>query len=225
MFGDRAGAGRELAAALDDFAGQNPVVLGIPRGGVIVAAEIARAIGGELDIVLTGKLGAPGNSEAAIGAVTEGGHVFLSSLAGASGVDREYIKAQSKLVLAEIDRRRTVYRALCPPVRLEGRIAIITDDGVATGSTMQAALWAAKRERPRLLIAAIPVAPPETLDRLAETADQVICLWTPPYFEAVSQFYERFDQTQDSELLEVLRRHIRRSTPDETIMGRDRKVG
>jgi predicted phosphoribosyltransferase len=205
IFHDRVEAGRLLARVVAGMGLTRPVVLGIPRGGLVVAAEIARAAGAELDVVLARKLGAPMNPEAAIGAASESGEVFLNDImVGTIGVPRSYLELERTRVLAEIHRRSALYRKVRPRASLRGRSVIVTDDGVATGATMQASLWTARQEEPLELIAALPVAPEDTLDKLAHYADQTICLCAPPDFQAVGQFYHRFEQTTDEEAIALL---------------------
>jgi putative phosphoribosyl transferase len=204
-FVDRIEAGWRLAHELDDLRGRNAVVLGIPRGGVIIAWELASALDAELDIVLSRKLGAPGNPELAIGAIAEDGKVFLDDrVVALLRVPATYIERERERQVAEITRRSVRFRAARPQVALTGRTVIVTDDGLATGATMQAALWAARQERPERLICAVPVGPGDTIARLAPHADELICLRVPPVFIAVGQFYARFDQTDDEEVLEIL---------------------
>lgn len=206
-FDNRAEAGRLLAAELAAYRKARPLVLGIPRGGVIVGSEIAEALGGELDIVLTRKLGGPGNPELAIGAVAEDGQLVLNEeLAGWVGAEKEYVDSARVEALAEIARRAQAYRQARPRATAAGRTVILTDDGVATGATMQAAIWAVRHEVPERLIVAIPVGPEDTLRRLAEDVDYLLCLRSPHYFQAVGQFYHDFSQTTDQEVLDVLQR-------------------
>ncbi|RZN43933.1 MAG: phosphoribosyltransferase [Methanophagales archaeon ANME-1-THS] len=205
-FSDRVEAGELLGRELQKFRGQSAVVLGIPRGGVIVAREVARALQAELDIMLSRKLGAPGNPELAIGAISEDGKLFLNTML-LSRVDAEsrYIQQEKARQLAEIERRTALYRNIRPKVPLEGKLVIVTDDGVATGATMQAALWTVRQEGPKKLIAALPVGPEDTVMRLANDADELICLRSPPLFEAIGQFYKRFDQVGDEAVVEILK--------------------
>jgi putative phosphoribosyl transferase len=206
-FETRQQAGRLLAAELGDYQGVGAVVLGIPRGGVVVANELAHALEADLDIVLAHKIGAPGNSELAIGAMGESGEAFLDDrLVSRLGVSLDYVNFQKKEVMEEVARRRNLYRSARLKVPLADRTVIVTDDGVATGATMRAALWAVRREEPAKLIAALPVGAPDTVGRIAELADETVCLRTPSYFDAVGRFYLIFDQTQDAELLTLLRR-------------------
>jgi putative phosphoribosyl transferase len=206
-FDSRAEAGRLLAREVAAREAAHALVLGIPRGGVIVAAEVAEALGGELDIVLTRKLGAPGNPELAIGAVGEDGQVVLNErLAALVGASKDYIDRSRVEALAEISRRAQVYRQARTRATAAGRTVVVTDDGVATGATMQAAIWALRSQRPDRLIVALPVGPEDTLRRLAEDVDELVCLRAPSFFQAVGQFYRDFSQTTDEEVLTALQR-------------------
>jgi len=204
-FADRREAGRLLARELEAHRTPRPVVLGIPRGGVVVAAEIAAGLGAELDIVLSRKIGAPGNPELAIGAVSEDGQLFLDEgIRGRLGVPQQFVAQQRALQIEEIARRVALYRAVQPKVPLHGRVVILCDDGLATGSTMQAALWAVRREQPGRVIIAVPVGAAETVERLAGSADELLCLRVPEDFGAVGRFFSKFDQTSDKEVLGIL---------------------
>ncbi len=204
-FRDRIEAGRSLGYSLKSLRLKNPVILGIPRGGLIVAREIARMLEGGLDIVLARKLRAPQNSELAIGSVSENGKLFLNeSLAATLEVSSDYIAEEKGNQMAEIARRMALIRAVMPKTPLEGREVIVTDDGVATGSTLQAALWAVRQENPSVLIAALPVGPENTVRRLAEDCDEMLVERVPLYFSAVGQFYVNFDQTDDNEVISIL---------------------
>lgn len=210
-FADRAEAGRRLGKELAALKGQGVVVLGIPRGGVVVARELARVLEGDLDIVLARKLRTPGQAELALGSVAEDGQVFLNrEVVEELGVDQSYIQQEKEAQLAEILRRTELIRQVLPRLPLEGRVAIVSDDGVATGATTQAALWAVRQERPRKLICAIPVGSEDTVRRLARDTDEIVCLWTPPFFAAVGQFYLRFDQVEDEEMLAILKEEAAR---------------
>ncbi len=205
-FEDRKEAGRLLAGALNEFRAKDTVVLGIPRGGMVVAGEIARLLAAKLDIALSRKLGAPGNPELAIGSISESGRLFLNDdLAFRVGADKEYIEAEKSRQLAEIKGRIRRFRGVKEKVPLKGKTVILTDDGVATGATMQAALWDARQENPERLIAAIPVGAKESLEALVECADELIALRVPEYLGAIGQFYLNFEQTSDEEVLEILR--------------------
>lgn len=205
LFVDRKEAGKLLAVELSNYRGQKAVVLGIPRGGIIVAAEIARALDGELDIVLARKLRTPGQEELAMGSVTEDGKIFLNQeVVGGLGVGEAYIQREKALQIAEIKRRTELIRRVQSKIPLKGRIVIVTDDGVATGATTQAAIWAVRSEQPEKLIAAIPVGPEDTIRRLAKDVDEMLCLRTPPFFAAVGQFYEQFNPIEDEDVLRIL---------------------
>lgn len=204
-FLDREEAGKLLARELSEYRGLKTVVLGIPRGGVVVAREVAQALDAELDIVLAHKLGTPGREELAMGSVSEDGALFLNQeVVGELRVREAYIQEEKARQLAEIKRRTELFRQVRSKIPLKGRVAIVTDDGVATGATTQAALWAARLEQPEKLIAAVPVGPEDTIRRLAEDADEMLCLRAPPLFAAVGQFYQRFYPIDDKDVLRIL---------------------
>lgn len=206
IFQDRREAGQQLAEALARYRDRQPVVLAIPRGGVVVGYEVAKALGAPLDVVIPRKLRAPYNPELAIGAVAHDGSVFLDSpLVSHLDVTDEYLREETARQLEEIRRRMQLYRGDRPAPVLEGTTAILVDDGIATGSTMVAALRATRAARPAGLVAAIPVAPAEGVAMLRREADDVICLHTPPMFYAVGQFYMDFAQTDDEEVIALLR--------------------
>jgi putative phosphoribosyl transferase len=191
-------------------------VLGIPRGGVLVAQELARALDAELDIVLARKLRTPGHEELAMGSVAEDGRAFLNrEVISQLGISDASIERERKLQMAEILRRAQLFRQVRPRVPLTGRTVIVTDDGVATGATTQAAFWAARHEKPQTLIAAIPVGAEDTVRRLAADVDEMLCLRTPPFFAAVGQFYVRFEPIEDEDVLDVLRQEQQRLTAKE----------
>jgi len=207
LFRDRSQAGQLLAQELSYLKGKQAVVLGIPRGGIVVAQRLAEGIGAGLDIVLSRKLGAPDQPELAIGALAENGEVFLNQyLMEELFIPDTYIEQEKKRQMAEIQRRSQLIRQVKPKIPLKGRIVVITDDGVATGATMQAAVWAVGHENPQKLIAAIPVASDEAVARLAQNVDELICLRMPPLFMAVGQFYLQFEQVNDELVLDILRR-------------------
>ncbi|MGH2426498.1 MAG: phosphoribosyltransferase [bacterium] len=206
-FQDRREAGRQLAVALAAYRDRRPFVLAIPRGGVIVGYEVAKALGAPLDVVVPRKLRAPFNPELAVGAVAHDGSVYLDSpLVSHLDVTEEYVREETARQLEEIRRRMQIYRGDRPPAVLEGTTSIVVDDGIATGSTMIAALRATRAARPAHLVAAIPVASAEGVAMLRREADDVVCLYTPPMFYAVGQFYVDFAQTDDAEVVELLRR-------------------
>lgn len=207
-FMDRHEAGRLLAQALRQEARLQPLVLGIPRGGVVIGALIADALKADLDVVIARKLGAPGNPEVAVGAVMEGGETYLNEEAiGGLQVDAHYLEEEKARQLRLIEQRAAMYRAIRPIVLRRGRNLIVVDDGVATGATMIATLRGLRVAEPASLLCALPVGPPDTLEQLSCVADEVVCLAAPPYFQAVSQFYENFDQVEDAEVARILSAH------------------
>lgn len=207
-YANRRQAAQRLSENLSAYRTRHPVILGIPRGGVIVADTIAQELDADLDVVLTRKLGAPGNPELAIGAVSENGAVHLQTeIAGRVGADEDYIEREEQRQLAEIRMRLERYRSVRPKVPLEGRTAIIVDDGVATGATMQASVWAARHEGPEHIVVAVPVGAQDAIERLEREADQVVCPYVPAYFYAIGQFFVDFGQVSDEEVIEILRAH------------------
>jgi len=205
-FADREEAGRLLAGEFDDYRKKNVVVVGIPRGGMVVANELARGLGVDFDIVLSHKLGSPGNEELALGAVTEDGRIVLNKqLVKDLEVVDSFIQKETDRQIAEIKRRSQLFRRIQPKIPLAGKIVIVADDGVATGATIQAALLAVQAEKPEKIIVALPVGPEDTIRRLAEDADEIVCLKTPPLFTAVGQFYENFLPVEDNEVLNILK--------------------
>lgn len=210
-FLSRTDAGVKLAQELLTCRDQNCVVLGILRGGLIVASEVAIALEADFDIVLACKLGAPDNRELAIGAIVENGRVVMDeSLAAMVGATESYIKHQRSCALAEIERRASLFRSILPKLPLKDRPVIVVDDGVATGATMHASLMALRDEHPSKLTAALPVGPEDTIDRLIEYADELIFLRVPRSFQAVGQFYLQFDQVEDDAIVKILEKEAER---------------
>jgi putative phosphoribosyl transferase len=216
IFRDRKDAGRKLAAALGGFQGQDCVVLALPRGGVPVAAEVADALDAPLDLLLVRKIGAPRQPELAVGAVIDGGEPIVvrdPEIMRATGTSESAFQAICARELKEIERRRTFYLGSRKPVPLAGRIAIIVDDGLATGNTMRAALEGARLRGPAMLVMAVPVAPKSAVADFRAEADEVFCLETPDPFGAVGQFYRDFSETGDDEVIALLARHGERNAP------------
>lgn len=206
MFRDREDGAKQLAQKLKQLKFHDPLILGIPRGGVVTGAVLARELDGELDVVLSRKLRAPHQPELAIGAIGEDGQVYLSREGRlCAGVDDEYIEQERKHQLAEIARRANLFRAVRPAAAMTGRSVIITDDGIATGSTMIAAIHVAKGQHPHEVVVAVPVAPPERLGAIRRLCDRLICLHAPEEFFAVGQFYDSFETVEDEEVVRILR--------------------
>lgn len=206
-FPDRHVAGQRLAQRLLALRVQQPVVLALPRGGVPVGFELARVLRAPLDLVLVRKIGAPEQEELAIGAVADGDAPELvtdTRLIRRLGVTPDYLAQAKAAALREIDRRRQVYLGARHPIDLAGHTAILVDDGIATGATMMAALRATRQRQPARLVLAVPVAPADTIRRLRQEADDTICLHTPADFYAVGQFYRRFPQLSDNEVVTLL---------------------
>ena len=218
LFRDRVQAGRELAQRLLPRRGSDLVVLALPRGGVPVAYEIAAALDAPLDIVLVRKIGAPLQPELAVGAVVDGDQpevVVNEDVKAELGVPDSYIEAETEVQLREIERRRRLYLKGRHRVPVEGRTAIVVDDGFATGATMRAALRATRRRRPAALVLAVPVAPPASIEELRPETDEVICLHTPSWFAGVGQFYSDFHQVNDDTVAALLqKRSAARPAPD-----------
>jgi putative phosphoribosyl transferase len=208
MFADRAEAGRLLAERLAAMALEDPLVLALPRGGVPVGAEIARALGAPLDVAFVRKIGAPDQPELAVGAIADGAEpeiVLNDKLVRDLGLSADYIASAATRELAAIEQRRREYAPLRPAVEPQGRAVIVVDDGVATGMTMQAALRHLKRREPARLIAAAPVASREAVALLEREADEVVCLSAPRRFGSVGSFYRSFGQVSDEEVAALLR--------------------
>lgn len=203
-FRDRSDAATQLAAALQGFRGKNPLVLAIPRGAVPMGKVLAEKLQGELDIVLVRKLRAPGSPEFAVGAVDESGWAYLAPYAGEVGADEDYLRAEKARQMETLRKRRTEYTPHRAAHDAAGRIAIVVDDGLATGATMIAALHAVRARKPARLVCAVPVAAPESLEKVRPYCDEVVCLSVPPEFHAVSQFYSSFPQVEDEEVMRLL---------------------
>ena len=205
-FRDRIDAGQRLAAACARWRGRNPLVLGIPRGGVPVAAEVARALGGDLDIVVAHKVGAPGQPELALAAVTADGHVWVDEQGiGLLGVPRAWLDAEAARKILEARERERWMREELPQQRVAGRTVLVVDDGLATGATMHAAVEQVRAQDAAAVIVAAPVGSMQACAALASSADEVVCPWEPPEFRAVSLYYTDFRPTTDDDVRRILR--------------------
>ena len=210
LFEDRRDAGRQLGMRLRQLGVTDPVVLALPRGGVPVAAEVAALLEAPLDLVLVRKIGAPGHEELAAGAVVDGAQpelVLNPEVIGSFGIDDAYLAAEQARQLVEIERRRALYLSGRPRPGLAGRVAVVIDDGIATGATVRAALRAVRRAGPAELILAVPVAAASILRRLEAEVDRVVCLHAPKDLMAVGQFYRDFHQLDDAEVVAALAQH------------------
>lgn len=204
MFDDRNDAARQLAKKLSAYQGKNPLVLAIPRGAVPMGRTLADALEGELDVVLVRKLGAPGNPELAVGAIDETGWAYIADYADEVGADAAYLSREKQKQIEVLRKRRAQYTPHRHPVEPAGRIVIVVDDGLATGATMMAALHSVRAKNPARLVCAVPVASPDSLEKVRPHADEVVCLHTPWNFQAVGQFYRHFPQVEDEEVMAQL---------------------
>ena len=203
-----------MAKALARFAPAHPLVLALPRGGVPVAYEVAKALDAEMDLLFVRKIGAPGYAELGLGAVVEGVEpqlVLNESVVRQLGPNPNYIRAEMQRQLAEIERRRQAYMGTTPPIEVLRRTVIVVDDGIATGGTMRAALRGVRKNHPARLILAVPVAPADSIAELADECDEIICLAQPEPFYAVGPHYAVFDQTSDDEVIRLVRKSRRSS--------------
>jgi predicted phosphoribosyltransferase len=206
MFRDREDAGRQLAERLQGRAWHDPLVLAIPRGGVVVGAQLARALGADLDVVLSRKLRAPGQPELALGAVSESGAVYLDrGLCKAVAPPAGYLLQERRFQAAEIAWRQRLFRGVRPAAPVAGRSVIVTDDGLATGATLIAALQTIQAQGPRELVAAVPVASPDRLENVRRWCDDVVCVAAPESFRTLSASYEDFSPVEDAQVIELLR--------------------
>ena len=204
LFHSRLDAGMRLAKALAGYHGRRPLVLAIPRGAVEMGGVIAEALGGELDVVLVRKLRSPMNPEFAVGSIDESGWAYVAEHAAAAGADVTYVEHEKQRQLETLRKRRAMYTPNRTPIDAKGRVVIVVDDGLATGATMIAALHAARAKEPQLLVCAVPVAAPDSLERVRPYADEVVCLDAPEGFYAVAQFYGEFHQVEDEEVVALL---------------------
>ncbi len=205
MFRDRVEAGKKLAAALAQFKGKDVVVLGIPRGGVVVANEVAKALGAPLDVVVTRKIEAPGEPEFALGAVTQEGDVIMDRQAAESlGASAAYLDDQVRKKREEVRERMERLRGDSPYPELRGKVVIIVDDGIATGSSVEAAVMSVRKRKPEAVVVAAPVAPSDAVETLSEDGTRVVCLETPGSFLAIGEFYRDFGQVEDLVVKRIL---------------------
>jgi putative phosphoribosyl transferase len=214
LFRDRRDAGRQLAAALGLYRDSHPLVLALPRGGVPVGFEVAKALGAPLDVLLVRKIGAPGQEELGLGAIVDGHDpqlVLNEEIIRVVAPPPGYIEAEAQRQLAEIERRRQHYAGDRPPIPVDRRVVIVVDDGIATGGTVKAALRGVARLHPARLVLAVPVAPADTLRQLAADCDDIVCLAKPEPFYAVGPHYQDFRQTTDEEVVSLLAEAQQRS--------------
>ena len=221
LFEDRRQAGRTLARGLDAYAGRDDVlILALPRGGVPVAYEVAEALGAPLDVFLVRKLGVPGHEELAMGAIASGGvRVLNAAIVAQFRIPASRIEAVTRQEERELRRRERYYRGDHPPLDVRGRTVILVDDGLATGSSMRAAIAAVRRLGPKRVVVAVPVAPPATCHELSALADEVISAATPEPFLSVGRFYQDFEQTGDEEVKELLERATAREPVAQACAG------
>jgi putative phosphoribosyl transferase len=205
LFKDRVEAGRKLAAELMKLKLEDVVVLGIPRGGVVVANEVAKAMGAPLDIVVTRKIGAPGEAEFALGAVTQEGDVIMDRKAAEGlGASQAYLDEEVRRKQREVKERMRAMRGDAPYPSLEGKTVVVVDDGIATGSSMEAAVISVMKRNPGAIVVAVPVAPGDALERLSRGGTKVVCVEKPWGFMAIGEFYRDFGQVEDSEVRRIL---------------------
>jgi putative phosphoribosyl transferase len=215
---DRADGGRVLATHLTQYKGRDVLVLGVPRGGVPVAAEVAKSLDAELDVIVARKLGAPGQPEFAIGAVTANGGKYLNEeVVRGLPVSDEYLRRVTEAEMAEAHRREQKFRAGRPAARVKDRVVIIVDDGLATGATMRAAVRSVRSREPAKLVVAVPVGSREACDALRREADEVVCPSQPEAFWAVGFHYRDFEPTLDDEVVDILEEHARARAAGSTL--------
>ncbi|MEP9386746.1 phosphoribosyltransferase [Mesorhizobium sp. KR9-304] len=206
-FADRSEAGKRLTEALKHYRGKNVVVLALPRGGVPVAAEVAAYLNAPLDLLLVRKIGVPTQPELAMGAVIDGDNPIVvrnDDVIRLAWVSAAEFDRSCQEELAEIERRRRLYVGDRHPVGVEGRIAIIVDDGIATGATVRAAIRGLRRRKPSSIVVAVPVAPPDTIEALRKEADDVVCLEIPEFFQAIGLYYRDFRQLRDQDVIALM---------------------
>ncbi len=203
-FCDRVEAGKRLAEALKKYKGEDVVIYALPRGGVVLGYEIAKELGASLDLVITRKIGYPGNEECAVCAVAEDGHMICDQSAEPL-LDKEWLKRQVEKEMLEARRRREVYLKDREPISADGRIAIIVDDGIATGLTILLAIRELRHQNPKRIVVAVPVASVDASERIREEADELVALVVPTYFQAVGAYYNNFPQLEDEEVIRLMK--------------------
>ncbi len=213
LFRDRAEAGRRLGGALSELKGAGALVLAIPRGGVVVAGEVADALGATLDVIVTRKISPPGEPEFALGAVTQDGEALVDRQAAESlGAGREYLDAEIAKKKEEVRERTRKFRGDEPFPSVEGRVVVIVDDGIATGSSVEAAVLSVRKRKPKEIVVAVPVAPADAVETLTEDGTRVVCLETPGPFFSIGEFYADFEQVDDEEVRRILAVHRSKGT-------------
>ena len=204
-FRDRVEAGRELARALAEYRGKDIIVLGMPRGGVVVAKEVAQSLGAQLDVVVTRKIGAPDEPELAVGAVTQEGEVIIDrEVAESVGATAEYLEEEASRKKLEVQERMRSLRGDRPYPALQGRTVIVVDDGIATGNSVRAAVLSIRKRGPKAVVVAVPVAPPGSVEKLSRDGTRVVCLRQPSFFFAIGGYYREFGQVEDAEVRRLL---------------------
>jgi len=204
IFKDRTDAGKKLAKALESYKGQNVVVYALPRGGVVLGVEVARTLEAPLDVIVVRKVGHPRSPEYAIAAVAEDGHMVTNRYEVES-VDKQWFDENVEMQRREAQRRRALYTHGHPSIPATDKIAILVDDGLATGLTMFGAVQEVQHAQPRKIVVAVPVAPPQTVEELKQVADEVVALYVTDYFGAIGAFYSHFDQVNDEEVIELMK--------------------
>lgn len=206
LFKDRKDAGMQLVPKLEKYKGrQDVIVLGLARGGMVTAAEIAEGLDVPLNVIVVRKIGAPGNEELAVGAIAEHGEgIFNENLVGALGVSRDYLKREVERQRSVLKERLELYRGKTPAPDLKGKTVILVDDGIATGASMRVAIKSMREAKVKKIVLAVPVAAPESLHKISLEVDETVCLHSPAFFEAVGEFYREFDQTSDEEVVHLL---------------------
>lgn len=221
-FRDRTDAGRQLADLLTEYGAESPLVLGLPRGGIPVANEVARKLGAPLDVWVVRKVGAPGQPELGLGAVAEGGALFLDrEMMRSLGFSETEVMQTAEREAQEVTDRVARFRGAHPAPVLEGRTVLLVDDGVATGGTVRAAIRALRTKRPRKIVLAVPVGAVESLDSLRPEVDDLVCVYPAEFLSSVGEFYEDFRQTSDEEVQAVLGRMRREQGPEAAMNAGD----